>query len=305
MSPSSAILAPTLAGLLPTVAPWDPVSSFVQTVAATVLPAVLRAAGDLLFQTPDLSGITEIQGLTHTVLAVADSLLILFLTYLGARVITAGGSDARYELKSVLPRVLAAAIAANLSLLICSTLVHLNNGLITGILGPDPALSGWSTLAGRLQSDNLGGTLVDSLVAVASALLVVVLTVIYLARDLLLVFLTVAAPLCLMCHGVPELAGIATSWWRVYCAAVFMQVAHGLLVAVGADLLAHPDWLGTASSSLISGLLIVALFYAMVRLPFLIYKFAFGHAVTQHPAVVRVVTTVKTAARAAATAAAA
>ncbi len=304
MTPAVELLAPIPAGMVPFAAPWDPLSSFVQTVATGVLPSVLRAAADLLFQTPDLSGIAEIQGLTRTVLLVADSLLVLFLTYLGARIITTGGSDARYELKAVLPRVLAGAVAANLSLLICSTLIHLNNGLITGILGPDPAQSGWSALAGRLQSGNLSGALVDSLVALAGGLLAVVLTVIYLLRDLLLVFLTVAAPICLMCHGVPELAGIATSWWRAYCAAVFMQVGHGLLIAVGADLLAHPDWLGTASSPLITGLLIVALFYAMVRLPFVIYQFAFGHAVTQHPALVRVVTIVKSAAKTAATAAA-
>jgi hypothetical protein len=281
----------------------DPISSGVQSLAATVLPEVLRAAGVLLFQTPDLTAVPEIQGLTRTTLAVADALLTLFLVYGGFRVITSGDSEARYALKSILSKAITAAVMANASLLICSTLVALDNGLVGALVGTDPARSGWTGLTSQMQSANLLGGILDSLIALAAGLLVVVLAVIYIARDLILVVLTVAAPLALMTGAVPDIADLAGTWWRAYVATLFMQVGHALLVAVGADLLVHPGWLGTGTSTVISGLIIIALFYVMVRLPFHLYQWAFGRPVSQHPVVQRVVTVVRTAATAATAAA--
>jgi len=285
--------------------PFDWLSGLVQAFTANVLPVALRAASALLFQSPDLTQVPEIQGLTRVVLAVADSLLTLFLLYGAFRVITGGGEEARYTLKAVLSRAVVAAVMANLSLLICSTLTSLDNGLVLAILGPDPAQSGWGSLSAQIQSANLLGGIVDSLVALAAGLLMVVLSVVYVARDLLLVVLTVAAPLALMAHAVPDLEVLTRMWWRAYLVTLFMQVLHALLVLVGADLLLHPDWLGTNTSAVISGLIIIALFYVMIRLPFHLYRFGFGHPVSQNPALRRAVTVVRTAALAAKAAAAA
>ena len=292
-------------GLPVDVNPFDWLSGMVQAFTANVLPVALRAASALLFQSPDLTQIQEIQGLTRVLLGIADSLLALIILYGGFRVITSGDEEARYTVKSVVSRAIAAAVLANLSLLICSTLTDLNNGLVQGILGSNPAQSGWSSLGAQLQSANLAGTIVDSLVALAAGLMVVVLAVMYVARDLLLLVLTIVAPLALMAQAVPELSGLSRSWWRAYLVTLFMQVGHALLVLVGADLLVHPDWLGTPASSVISGLIVVALFYVMVRMPFFLYRFGFGHSVSENPAIRRVVTVARTAMTAAKAAAAA
>ncbi|HEY8739417.1 MAG TPA: hypothetical protein VIN56_02340 [Candidatus Dormibacteraeota bacterium] len=279
--------------------PIDPLAGFVQTLTATVLPGVIRAAGLLLFQTPDLTSAKEIQGLTRASLATADSLVVLFLMYCGFRVITSGAEESRYAVKALLTRIFGAGLMANASLLICSSLVSLDNALVVGLLGPDPAQRGWTELSTRMQTANLGGGILDSLMALASVVLVIFLVLIYIGRDLLLLVLTVIAPLALMTRAVPDLSGICAKWWRAYAAALFMQLGHALLIAIGVDLLAHPEWLGTGSSTVISGLIIVALFYVMVRLPFLLYQWVFEHPVSQHPVVQRVVTVVKTAATAA------
>ena len=279
--------------------PVNWLAGVVQAFTANVLPVALRAAGALLFQSPDLTRVPEIQGITRTMLAIADSLLTLFLLYGAFRVITAGGEDDRYALKSVLSRAIAAAVMANMSLLICSTLTDLDNGLVLGILGPNPAQSGWSGITTQIQTANLLGGIVDSLVALAAGSLVLALAVIYVARDLLLVVLTVVAPLALMAHAVPELEDLTRTWWRAYLVTLFMQVLHAVLILVGADLMVHPDWLGTSTSAVISGLVIIALFYVMIRMPFYLCRVGFGHPVSQNPVARRAVTVVRTAATAA------
>ena len=279
--------------------PVNWLAGVVQAFTANVLPVALRAAGALLFQSPDLTRVPEIQGITRTMLAIADSLLTLFLLYGAFRVITAGGEDDRYALKSVLSRAIAAAVMANMSLLICSTLTDLDNGLVLGILGPNPGQSGWSGITTQIQTANLLGGIVDSLVALAAGILVLALAVIYVARDLLLVVLTVVAPLALMAHAVPELEDLTRTWWRAYLVTLFMQVLHAVLILVGADLMVHPDWLGTSTSAVISGLVIIALFYVMIRMPFFLYRVGFGHPVSQNPVTRRAVTVAKNAATAA------
>lgn len=276
--------------------PLDPISAFAQQVSAAILPVALRTVGALLFQTPDLTGVSEIRGLAQTAMVAADSMLGLFLLYAGFRLIVSGGTENLYAFKSIVTRVFTGAVLSNTSLLICSTLVQLDNGLVSSLLGADPLAGGWSDLSGRLQTGNLVDGLLGSLLAVAAAVLALFLALIYVARDLGLVVLTVAAPLALITYALPALSEIAQRWWRLYAATLFMQVAHALLVAVGADLVAHPDWLGTPASGVISGLAVLALFYVMARLPFHLYQWVFGQPVSSHPVVVKVVSVAKTAA---------
>lgn len=284
--------------------PFFNVGDWLQSVAAQLLPAAAGAAGLLLFQTPAFTEISDVRGLWQVVLGVTDTMFVLALLLAGGLIMTSDTFQSRYTAKLLIPRLLLAAVLANASLVICSSLTHLDNALVVGILGQNPATNSWGTVTGQFASSNLSGGIVFALVAIAAAVMGVFLAIVYIARDLLLLLLTVLAPLALATHGVPGLDEMARLWWRGYLIGLFVQVAHALLLRVGVMLLVHPAWLGTPASALISALMLVALLYVMFKLPFVAYQWVFRHPVSQNPVVTRVRSTVNTAITVAKTAAA-
>ena len=284
--------------------PFFNFGGWLQSVAAQLLPAAASAAGLLLFQTPAFTEIPDVRGLWLVVLGVTDTMFVLALLFAGGLIMTSDTFQSRYTAKLLIPRLLLAAVLANASLILCSSLTHLDNALVVGILGADPATNSWGTVTGQFASSNLTGGIVFALVAIAAAVLGLFLAIVYIARDLLLLLLTVLAPLALATYGVPGLDEMARLWWRGYLIGLFVQVGDALLLKVGTMLLVHPGWLGTPASALISALMLVALLYVMFRLPFVAYQWVFRHPVSQNPVVTRVRTTVNTAVTVAKTAAA-
>ena len=284
--------------------PFFNFGGLLQSLAAQLLPAAASAAGLLLFQTPAFTEIPDVRGLWLVVLGVTDTMFVLALLFAGGLIMTSDTFQSRYTAKLLIPRLLLAAVLANASLVICSSLTHLDNALVVGILGPDPATNSWGTVTGQFASSNLTGGIVFALVAIAAAVMGLFLAIVYIARDLLLLLLTVLAPLALATYGVPGLDEMARLWWRGYLIGLFVQVGDALLLKVGTMLLVHPGWLGTPASALISALMLVALLYVMFKLPLVAYQWVFRHPVSQNPVVTRVVSTVNTAVTVAKTAAA-
>jgi len=91
----------------------------------------------------------------------------------------------------------------------------------------------------------------------------------------------VLAPLALAAYCLPQTEELAELWWRVYAAGLFVQVVQTILVAVGAQLAGHTDWLGP-TSALVSGLVLITLLYLLLKLPFLAYRWAFRQPVGQN-----------------------
>src|SRR5206468_3619104 len=79
-----------------------------------------------------------------------------------------------------------AAAASNLSLVATGALIRLDNALITGLLGPDPAAGTFGQLAAMVQRPQTGDQVAGSLVALAAAVLAILLVALYIGRDLVL-----------------------------------------------------------------------------------------------------------------------
>ncbi|MHB8507399.1 MAG: type IV secretion system protein [Candidatus Dormibacteria bacterium] len=280
------------------------INGWLQSLATGVLQPALDSVGLLLFQTPSLDAIPAVQQITGTVRGVSNSLFVLAILGCGALIMGSGTFETQYTAKRLLPRLGLAAVLSNASLVVCATLTTLDNGLVLALLGPDPARNTWGQLTAGLSTGNLSGLIIFVFIALVAAVMAVLLSVIYVARDLLLLLLTVAAPLMLATYAVPQTEEIARLWWRGYTATLFVQVVHALLVGVGVQLVNHAGWLGTPGSALISALMLVALLYLMVKVPLVAYRWVFRHPVSHSPAVRGVVATVRTVGKVAALAAA-
>ena len=193
-----------------------------------------------------------------------------------------GTFETEYTAKRLLPRLVLAAVLSNASLVICGALIRLDNGVVVGLLGPDPGGSLWGQATAGVGHADLGGQAISSLVSLAAALLAVLLVVVYIVRDLVLLVGTVLAPLALAAYSLPQTEELAQLWWRIYAAGLLVQLGQAVLIAVGAQLVAHTEWLG-ASSALVSGLVLVTLLYLLLKMPFLAYRWAFRQPIRQNP----------------------
>jgi hypothetical protein len=207
-----------------------------------------------------------------------------------------GTSESRYSAKLLVSRLALAAIGANASLALAGALIRLDNAIVQGLLGADPAAQTVRELAGILQgAPHPVNQYVTILVALWAAFLALFLVALYIGRDLALLLATVAAPLALATYALPQTDEIARLWVRAFLALLFVQVVQALLVLVGLQLLRRTDWLGGPVSDLVSGLMLVALLYLLLRLPFAAYHWAFRQSVRQFPLIQPLVLVARTA----------
>lgn len=252
----------------------EAINAWLRGLAAQLLGPALDAAGQLLFQTPAVDAIPQVQQTWALARTVADGLFVVAFCAVGVLVMAGGGSDARYSAKILVPRVALAAVMANASLAICGALIQFDNALVTGLLGATPGPAILAALGGLIARDGTTAQLVGVAIAVAAAVLALLLVAVYVGRGLILVLLACLAPLALASYALPQTGDVARLWWRAFTALLFVQVIQAALVAVAVSLVGATDWLATSGSALASGLLLVVVLYLLFRLPFAAYHWA-------------------------------
>ena len=235
-------------------------------------PAMLLV-GRTLLSTPQIAGQASVRSYWRASLGVADALLVLVVVAGGVLVMGHETLQSRYALKDVLPRLAVAAVAANLSLLLCEQMVSVANALASGLLGGgvSPEQAGHTLQTLVLNAIESGGIFLV-LVGLVCALLAVALVVIYLVRAAGIIFLVGAAPVCLLAHGLPQTDGLARLWWRLMFAALGVQVAQALVLAGAVHVFFSQDGhatLGIAGNgNLVDLLVALCLLFVLFRIPF-------------------------------------
>jgi hypothetical protein len=252
----------------------DAINAWLRDAATQLLGPALEAASKLLFQTPAFDAIPEVTNTWAVVRGVADGLFVVALCAVGLLVMTAGGYDARYTAKVLVPRVALAAIMANASLTVCGALIQLDNALVTSLLGPAPGAAIFAPLGALIGQDGSAAQLVGIAVAVAAAVLALLLVAVYIGRGLVLVLLACLAPLALASYALPQTDELARLWWRAFTALLFVQVLQAALVAIAVSLVGTTDWLVQSGTTIASGLFLVVVLYLLFRLPFAAYHWA-------------------------------
>lgn len=245
---------------------------FAALVKSALDPAMVLV-GRTLLSTPQIAGQASVRSYWRASLGVADALLVLVVIAGGVLVMSYETLQSRYTLKDVLPRLAVAAVAANLSLIVCEQMVSVANALASGLLGggvsPEQAGHTLQTLVlNAIESEGIFLVLVGLVCAV----LAVALIVVYLVRAAGIVFLVGAAPVCLLAHGLPQTEGLARLWWRLMLAALGVQVAQALVLAGAVHVFFSQDGhstLGLAGGGNLVGLLLaLCLLFVLFRIPF-------------------------------------
>ena len=269
------------------------INAWIRSLADAVTAPALNAAGWLLFQTPDFTTLPFVRRLWLIGVGVADSALVLAALWAGILIMASGTVDGVYSGKRLLSRLVLAAVLSNASLALCGALIGIDNALVTTLVGANPSHDVWAQAVSHVTGDVPPSVQIPSaLLSLVVAVIAVLLAVVYIVRDFILLVATVVAPLALTAYSVPQFDEVARVWGRIYAAGLFVQVVQAELMNVGLQLVTHSDWIGAPTSEFIDLLVLLVLLYAAVKLPFLAFRWAFGHSVSEDRIVQRIGATV-------------
>ena len=249
------------------------IDSWFRGLVTDALNPTLELVGRTVLATPDVSGQQRVGEIWLLTLGIADSLLVLFVLAAAGLVMTHETLHTRYALKDALPRVAFAVIVANASLSISGQMIAIANALSSGFLagGVDPVAASEQLKQFVLTALSGAGIFVI-LLGLAAAVLAVILLVLYIVRAAVILILVVAAPLLLLTHVLPQTDGLARLWWRGMTAALGVQVAQSLVLAIAVrvffDSGGHAALGLSVSGSLIDLLVCICLFWILIRIPF-------------------------------------
>jgi hypothetical protein len=236
------------------------------------LDPAMVLVGRTLLSTPQIAGEANVRSYWHLALGIADALLVLVVIAAGVIVMHHETLQTSYALKDFIPRLVIAGIATNASLAISGQMVAFANALSVGLLGNgvNPEQAGHTLELLVLHAIADGGIFLV-LLGLACAVLAVALLVLYLVRASLIVLLVCAAPLMLIGHGLPQTEGMARLWWRAMLALLGVQAAQALTLAATVHIFfaSGKSVLGVGTGgSLIDLLLVLCLFWVLLRIPF-------------------------------------
>jgi hypothetical protein len=234
---------------------------------------VVLDAAQAAFLTPPLTKEPRVQELWQLLLEIADSLLLLLIV-VGAAMVVAG--DFTYlEAKTLAPRVIVAGVAMNLSLVIVGQAISWSNALVNGFLS-----LGQSSLGPAIN--RVAG---EAAAPILLALLLIALLLLLLAnliRLVVILVVTVGAPLLHVFGVLPATDGIARMWWRALAACLIAPVVQALLLVIGVWVTSsagspfqvvfdNPAW-----ASLVDATMLLVIVVLMALSPMWMFKHALG-----------------------------
>jgi hypothetical protein len=240
-------------------------------VAGAIDPAVDLAARSVL-ATPNLAApggrVRELWGMS---VGLANTCYVLLVCAGGVLLMTNETLQARYTIKDVAPRLVVGLVASNTSLLLVGVGIDLANALSRALLGPgvDPAQAR-ATLKAVLVVPLDDADVWLTLLTLVVVVLALVLGASYVLRVAVLVALTVAGPLALACHALPQTEALARWWWRAVTACLAIPVAQSLALITALRVFFHADQdrvLGLGAARLVDLLVAVCLLWLLARIP--------------------------------------
>jgi hypothetical protein len=248
------------------------IDDWFRSLVTDALDPVLTLLGHTLLATPNVTAQSRVGQLWRMTEGIADAFLVLFVLAGGAIVMGHETFQTRTALRDVLPRIVAAAVAVNASLGLAGLAISTADALSAALLGQGVDAANAAVVLRQLVLGSLasGGIFVVLLGGVVAVLAVVLLAT-YVVRLALVILLVVAAPICLVCHALPQTEGLAKLWWRAFAGTLAVQVAQSLVLITALRVFlasGGPANLGIASTGGVVDLLVSAcLCWVLVKIP--------------------------------------
>ncbi|WP_156161887.1 hypothetical protein [Nocardia vulneris] len=249
------------------------IDGFFRRLVDSALNPLLELLSATLLTTPEPLDLPRVAQLWDSSWQLVTASYALVIMAAGVLLMMYETLQNRWGLTQLLPRIVAGFIAGAMSMLVATYAVRLANAMAGAVAGdgvdPDSATA---TLRELVTTNTTGGPVFALLLSTALVVLIAVLLVTYVVRVSVTIVLIVAAPLALMCHGLPMLEPIARWWWRAFGACLAIQVVQSLTLVTAARVLLSPDGFpafGTPDrDGLVDLIVALALVGMLVKIPF-------------------------------------
>ncbi|MBF6545276.1 conjugal transfer protein TrbL family protein [Nocardia brasiliensis] len=257
------------------------IDGFFQRVVDSALDPLLELVSTTLLTTPEPGEIPQIGVLWNQSWQLVTALYVLVVMAAGVLLMMRETLQTQWSIRELAPRLAVGFIAGAMSLVVATTAIGVANALAAAVggdgIGSGEAAAGLTELATTgQQSQNFG-----LLLTLALVVMLVVLLISYVVRVAITILLVVAAPLALMCHGLPGVEGVARWWWRSFAACLAIQVVQSLtLVTVMRVFLTPGGWelLGPNANGIVNLIVALALMGVLIKTPFwLLSVMRIGH----------------------------
>lgn len=244
---------------------------FASFVNAAVQP-VFDLFGDTVLSTPEFTSDPRLHGLWLVSWAVANTVFVLLILAAGVLGMAYETLQTRYRVKELLPRLAAAWITANASLVFARVLIGFANAVSRAFVAEGIGFEGVASVLKLAVSAAMIGSpaLFTVLVALVAVVLTVCLVCMAIMRVCTVLVLIAAAPLFLIGYALPQTEGMAQLWWRSLFACLGIQVGQAVIVTTAVRVFfAAPEGnlLALPHSALMDLLVVVCLLWLALRIP--------------------------------------
>ncbi|MGY1946197.1 conjugal transfer protein TrbL family protein [Nocardia asiatica] len=258
------------------------VDGFFQRLVDSALNPLLDLLSQTLLTTPEPGELPQVGALWLQSWQLVAAMYVLVVMAAGVLLMVRETLQTRWSIRELAPRLLVGFIAGAMSMVIATTAIGFANALAQALAGN--GVDSNSAAAALTELTATGGTqsgVFALLLMVALMVLLVVLLVAYVVRVAVTVLLIVAAPLALMCHGLPGTEAVARWWWRSFAACLAIQVVQSLtLVTVLRVFLSPGGWefFGPNANGIVDLIVALALMGVLIKTPFwLLSVLKIGH----------------------------
>ncbi|MGW0330253.1 hypothetical protein, partial [Nocardia sp. NPDC003183] len=200
------------------------IDGFFQRLVDSALDPLLELLSETLLTTPEPGEIPQIGVLWNQSWQLMTALYVLVVMAAGVLLMLRETLQTQWSIRELAPRLVVGFIAGAMSMVIATTAIGFANALAGAVagdgVGSDSAAAGLKELATTGPQSQIFLLLLK----LALDVMLVVLVVTYVVRVAITILLIVAAPLALMCHGLPGIEGVARWWWRSFAACLAIQV---------------------------------------------------------------------------------
>lgn len=262
----------------------DGIVSWLMKFVLSTFRTVVHAIETALLNTPQVTGLPQVQAMTGRSVVVVDTVFVLVFTAAAGLTIVAGGNErARYEVKDLIPRAVVGFIAAHFSPLFISKAIETTNALVGTFSVDNVDQSGaLKAITDLVTAVALQDPLSQLLMVILDAIIIVLLVSMafgLLTRIIVLLVLASIAPLALALHALPQTDGIARVWWRTLGGCLITPLLQAFCLQAAEWMLLDPKgmlpMLGIPGDpgALMNLLLVIMVLFATVKVPSLVKKY--------------------------------
>lgn len=247
------------------------IDGFFQRVVDSALNPLLGLLSHTLLSTPDPGSLPRVGELWSSSWQMVLACYGLIVVAAGVLVMTYEMLQTRWTVRELVPRLVTGFVAGAMSMLIATQAISWANALATAIggdaLDPNSAAAALTELTATSPGSGLFAILLLNVLTVT----ITVLLITYVVRVAITIVLIVAAPLALMCHGLPHTEPIARWWWRAFGACLAIQVVQSLVLVTALRVFLSPGgfvFFAPTQTGIVNILVALALMTILVKIPF-------------------------------------